>query len=185
MGKIGDIEVLKLTGKYIDMRKITFTGQVQSNYRAIVRSSSSLSNTSRSANSFRAKPNSIDTRNKNIRTVARAVAYTNVGNTLRKEVDKNKQRFLKSGPKSRIGKIANDTKLGASAGAALGFLKGAGNSLTTPGSVKKKIAYGLGHATKQALKGGIGGGSLGAGIGTTRGFIQPNKKKSLLDKFKK
>lgn len=164
------------------MRKITFTGQVQSNYQAIVRSSSSLS---RSANSFRPKPNSIDNRNKNIRTVARAVAYTNVGNTLRKEVDKNKQKFLKSGPKSRIGKIANDTRLGTSAGAALGLIKGAGDSLTTPGSVKKKIAYGLGHATKQALKGGIGGGSLGAGVGTARGFVQPNKKKSFLDRLKK
>lgn len=170
------------------MRKIIFTGQTQSNYAAIVRSSSSLNSRPRPTNnSFNSKTKSsnLDKRNSALKKAATTLTYLSMGNKLGRKVDKNIQDFKNSGPKSRLGKITNDAKIGASGGAALGFIKGAGSSLTTPGSVKKKIAYGLGHATRQALNGGIGGGSLGAGIGTARGFVQPNKKKSFLDKFKK
>lgn len=168
------------------MRKITFINSVQSSYGAIVRSnslsSSSLSNRSR----YSSKPRvDLDRQNRFLRNAATTMTYLSIGNKLGRKVDKNIQSFKKSGPKSRLGKIGNDSKLGASTGASLGLLQGVNNAAKVPGTLRQKLANGAGYAAAQTIKGALVGGGAGATVGTARGFIQPNKKKSLLDKLRR
>lgn len=106
-----------------------------------------------------------------------ALAGTGAGMLIDRDIDKQKERYKKSGPLSLNGKVNNDVISGVKSlgitGAGLGTLGG----LAASKGLKKK-----------ALWAGIGaglGGMTGAGVGTLGGLasgairakVQPNKKK--------
>lgn len=108
-----------------------------------------------------------------------------IGIGIDKDIDKERERFKKSGAKSRLGKITNDTKSGAKnvggATASLGLIN---TILKTKGKLKDRAIKGVGKGVVWGAKGALAGGLVGSAVGTTRGFVQPNKKKSLLQRLR-
>jgi hypothetical protein len=108
-----------------------------------------------------------------------------IGMGIDKDIDKERERFKKSGARSRLGKIANDTKSGArnvgGATASLGLIN---TVLKTKGKLKDRAIKGVSKGLVWGAKGALAGGLAGSGVGTARGLVQPNKKKSLLQRLK-
>jgi hypothetical protein len=108
-----------------------------------------------------------------------------IGIGIDKDIDKEKTRFKKSGSRSRLGKVANDAKSGArnvgGATASLGLIN---TVLKTKGKLKDRAIKGIGKGLVWGAKGALAGGLAGSSVGTTRGLVQPNKKKSLLQRLK-
>ena len=95
-----------------------------------------------------------------------------------RQIDKEKDRFRKKGARSRLGKIGNDTKIGAKTIGGMSVLKGVIASVrANPGSFKQKLAGAITSGVSSGALGSIGGGLIGSGVGLVRGFRQPNKKK--------
>jgi len=139
-------------------------------------------------------------------TIAGGPVGTIAGGLIAKGINKEKDRYEKQGPRSPLGKIGHDAKLGAKSvgiGSAItAGLAGAALGSKLP-TVKKKGFLGLGRDKKaesrQKLKntligaglgvlgGGVSGAVSGAGngalVGATRGFVQENKTKKKKGKF--
>lgn len=108
-----------------------------------------------------------------------------IGIGIDKDIDKERTRFKKSGARSRLGKVANDAKSGArnvgGATASLGLIN---TVLKTKGKLKDRAIKGISKGLVWGAKGALAGGLAGSGVGTARGLVQPNKKKSLLQRLK-
>jgi hypothetical protein len=139
-------------------------------------------------------------------TVAGGPVGTIAGGLIARGINKEKDRYEKQGPRSHLGKIGHDAKLGAKSvgiGSAItAGLAGAALGSRLP-TVKKKGFLGLGRdkkaEAKQKLKntlmgaglgilgGGVSGAVSGAGngalVGAGRGFLQENKTKKKKGKF--
>jgi len=100
------------------------------------------------------------------------------GALIDRQIDKEKDRFRKTGARSRAGKIGNDAKIGAKTIGGMSALQGAvSGARLTPGSLKQKIAGAVTSGLTSGVAGTASGGLLGSGVGLVRGFRQPNKKK--------
>lgn len=139
-------------------------------------------------------------------TVAGGPVGTIAGGLIARGINKEKDRYEKKGPRTHLGKIGHDAKLGAKSvgiGSAItAGLAGAALGSKLP-TTKKKGFLGLGRDKKaesrQKLKntligaglgvlgGGVSGAVSGAGngalVGATRGFVQENKTKKKKGKF--
>lgn len=121
-----------------------------------------------------------------------AFNVASIGMSADRQIAKEKGRYRKEGARSRLGKIANDAKVGARSTA--GFLALDEAFRTGSRQFQKQLAVpyqkfsgkkmlirtvgaGLGGALLGALKGTAIGAGIGSGVGTVRGFVQPNKKK--------
>ena len=116
-----------------------------------------------------------------------AFNLSTIGSAADREISKEKARYRKEGARSRLGKIVNDTKIGAKSTA--GFFATTGaihqvrRSLAKPGNLPIKtkilgaIGSGVGGAIYGGAKGALLGGTIGSGVGTIRGFRQKNKDK--------
>jgi hypothetical protein len=139
-------------------------------------------------------------------TVAGGPVGTIAGGLIARGINKEKDRYEKEGPRSHLGKIGHDAKLGAKSvgiGSAItAGLAGAALGSKLP-TTKKKGFLGLGRDKKaearQKLKntligaglgvlgggvsGAVSGASNGALVGAGRGFLQENKTKKKKGKF--
>lgn len=121
-----------------------------------------------------------------------AFNVASIGMSADRQIAKEKGRYRKEGPRTRLGKIVNDAKVGARSTA--GFLALDEAFKTGSRQFQKQLAVpyqkfsgkkmlirtggaALGGALVGALKGTAIGAGIGSGVGTVRGFVQPNKKK--------
>lgn len=100
-----------------------------------------------------------------------------IGGAVDRKISKEKARYRKEGARTRLGKVGNDTKVGAISAAGSYAIDGAIKQLRRPGSIKSKALKTIAGAIYGGAKGAIIGGTVGSGVGTVRGFVQPNKKK--------
>lgn len=176
------------------MFDITFTGQEE------------LTNFGRGKDKAKRKSRVSVAAGAGLGTVAGGPVGTIAGGLIAKGINKEKDRYEKQGPRSHLGKIGHDAKLGAKSvgiGSAItAGLAGAALGSKLP-TVKKKGFLDLGRDKKaenrQKLKntlmgaglgilgGGVSGAVSGAGngalVGATRGFVQENKTKKKKGKF--
>ena len=116
--------------------------------------------------------------NQNLERFDKSLALISIGATADKLIHKEKLRFKKEGiPRSRVGKIVNDAKIGARSTAGIVSMRNGIKQFARPGTLKSKALKGIAGAIYGGAKGAVIGGSVGSGIGVTRGFLQPNKKK--------
>lgn len=100
-----------------------------------------------------------------------------VGALADRQINKEKARFRKEGARSRLGKIGNDARIGASASGAVAAGLGALHGARIPGSIGQRAVGAAISGISSGVAGAIGGGLTGSGVGLVRGFRQPNKKK--------
>lgn len=100
-----------------------------------------------------------------------------IGGAIDKRISKEKARYRKEGARTRLGKVANDARIGAASTAGTYALDGAFRQVMRPGSIKTKVIKGIAGTIYGGAKGALIGGTVGSGVGLVRGFVQPNKKK--------
>jgi outer membrane lipoprotein SlyB len=122
--------------------------------------------------------------NPTLGALSRAYNLSFIGAAVDRRISKEKARFRKEGARTRLGKIANDTRVGAASAAGTYALDGAFKQVMQPGSPKSKALKAVAGAIYGGIKGAAIGGTIGSGVGTVRGFVQPNKKKSILQRLK-
>jgi len=97
--------------------------------------------------------------------------------TNRNPIDREVNRYRQEGARTRLGKIRNDTKIGATTLGSAGILGGLSKGFNEGKGLKSKALLAITTASFQGLQGAAIGSGLGISSGITRGFLQHNKRK--------